>query len=698
MNTVGEQILKDDTTLDTDVTIMTEEEMEIFQEEKELYQPHYQTILKTDMMPLEPIEPTLLATKVKEQLELRNVFVSSKTLPIIEEMCRLFNFNIQDKSKGYTTTAYVYPAQTGIGKSITLQVYVSMLTKESSLIVVSKVEEALNYCKFINTLSEDENYARCYYSITDKNAKDPLRVHSYQLNQYRCIVMTHNMFRNLNQNSKKLDEFKLYNAEQRDLVVIDEKLSFYEKYEISFRQIEKLIGVIENILESTALGQKLKAKKKEQIKLFIRLMKIHMKRYEKAIDLEVKPTKMIIKEDLDAMLLEHGLDFQKVIRRIAMLIRLRTKELFAELKTIGNNSNTNYEQTIANNAKRPFDEIKGMYKDWFVFYKSNYEKKFFRVENIVNQLGPSIVLDATASINEFYQIANRYWGFVGFVPAEQIRKYENMTVYKATGFNQSRSGIYKNKDENFINKTASMYLSYVHRILASSSDKLLIICHKEFKDYLQAQSSDARIVFTNWGNHVGRNDWSDCNKVMIIGWNYLNPLEHISHFCNAVGRVDEASYFINHTVLKAFEVTQLADDLVQAVMRSKARIIATEDSDCHPTEVYLFYQNNADSARVLQIFESQFPQATIVDWEPKGLPRFSRKTAIEKTADDCIHYLSSIEATHQTCLLSTLKKELGISASKTSYVLASDYFKEELDKKGYLLKHTNGKSKHFILK
>ena len=164
---------------------LDKKERAIYDEQSQLYQPHYQTILETDMMPLEPIEPTLLATKVKEQLELRDVFVSSKTLPIIEEMCRLFNFNIQDKGNGYTTTAYVYPAQTGIGKSITRQVYVSMLPKESSLIIVSKVEEALNYCKFINTLSRDENYARCYYSITDKNEKDPLRVYSYQLNQHR---------------------------------------------------------------------------------------------------------------------------------------------------------------------------------------------------------------------------------------------------------------------------------------------------------------------------------------------------------------------------------------------------------------------------------------------------------------------------------------------------------------------------------
>ena len=680
------------------ISSLNEEERAIFEEATKLYQPNYQTILQTANMPHTPINPSVFVEKVKEQLEQRNVFVSTKTLPLIEEMCKIFNYNIADKGGTYTVTSYAYPAQTGIGKSTALQVYVSMLQEESSLIIVSKVEEALSCCRFINTLSGNENYARCYYAITDENAKDSLRVYSYQLSNYRCIVMTHNMFRNLNQNSKKLDEFRLYNGQPRDLIVIDEKLSFYEKYEISFKQIEKLIATVTHLLQVSPSAQKLRPKKKDEIKLFMHLIKRHMQHKEKTVILAISPTVTIVKKDFDAMLLAQGLDFKKMIRRIKMLVNLRIKELFLELKNIGNISNASYESLIGSNVNKLFEEIKGLYKDWFVFYKSNYEKKFFRVENIVNKLGPSIVLDATASINEFYQIANRHFGFVGYIPAEQIRKYQNMTIFKAMSYKQSRSSIYKHKNKETTNNSAAMYLSYAYSVLTSPLDKMLIVCHKEFRNYLQAHCTDARIVFTHWGNHVGRNDWSDCNKVMIVGWNYLNPLEHISHFYNAVSRVDEAAYFINHDVLKTFELTQLADDLVQAVMRSKARIIASEDSDCHPTEVYLFYENKEESHRVLDIFESQFPQANIQRWTPKGMVQVSKKTALEKAADECIHYLSAKAIDHQTYLLTDLRKALDLSATKVSLILGSDYFKEALAEKDYMLKLSNGKSKHFVLK
>lgn len=677
---------------------LDKEELAIYEEASQLYQPNYQTIIQTSVLPLEPIDPSILATKVKYELEQKNVFVSTQTLPLIEEMCKLFNHNIHDKGSNYTTTAYVYPAQTGIGKSMTLQVYVSLLQEESSLIIVSKVEEALNYCRFINQLSQDSNYARCYYAISDENEKDPLRVYSYQLNNYRCIVITHNMFRNLNLKGKKLDEFKLYNGKQRDLVVIDEKLSFYQKYEISYKEIDTLVANVNTILEASPKAKNMAAKKREELTRFMYLIQRHMDYLRHHAILAISPTMVIPKSNFDALLLSHGLHFEKMIRRIKILLKMRINELFSELKNIGKLSNKSYEAATMNTVTKLFGAIKGIHQDWFVFYKSNYETKFFRIENIVNKLGPSIVLDATANINEFYKIANRYFGFVGYVPAKQIRKYENMTIFKAKGYNQSRSGIYKRKENEKLTEMASMYLSYAYHVLKSDSDKLLIICHKEFKDHLLTQSSDTRIVFTHWGNHVGRNDWSDCNKVMIIGWNYLNPLEHISNFYNAVSRVDEASYFINYDALKRFEMTQLADDLVQAVMRSKARIIATEDSDCHPTEVYLFYENKEENHAVLDIFESQFPGATIHPWIPQGIALKHKKSANEIMADRFIQHLSALETTHQTYLLTDLKKDLGVSASKTSYVVTSEYFKKELEKKGYLLKRSNGRSKHFVIK
>lgn len=676
----------------------TPEELEAVNQQAELYQPMNQSVLPTQNMPLTPVNPTVLANKVKEQLESNHVFVSTGTLPVIEEMCKLFNHNVNDKGSSYTTTAYVYPAQTGIGKSVSLQVYVSLLEKESSLIIVSKVEEALKYCTYINKLSDDKNYARCYYSVSDKNKNSSLRVDTYHLSKYRCIVITHNMFKNLNLNSKKLDDFKLYNEKQRDLVVIDEKLSYYEKYEISFKQIAKFMNIIDNILKVSTAGEELTQKEINQLRLFMRLINNHMQRCENLVVPEISPTLTITKENFDLLLSKHGLDFMKMIGLIHRLVDSRTKELFTELKEIGNVSNRSYEQKIAENVKKTFDEIKGIYADWFVFYKSNQGNKFFRIENIANKLGPSIVLDATASINEFYKIANRMWGFFGYVPAQQIRQYKNLTIYKAAGYNQSRYNIYNGQKPDKIKETAKMYASYANGVLNHPSDKLLIICHMKFENHLKSQCDDSRIVFTHWGNHVGINDYSNCNKVMIVGWNYLDPIEQISHFYNAVGLVDEAAYFINNDVLETFEMTQLADDLVQGVMRCKARIIATEDSDCDPCEVYLFYQDNDKSKKVFEIFDSQFPQAQIHDWQPKGIAQVSKKTAIERTADDFIQHLSSKEGTHQTYLFADLKKELGTRDSKASYVLRSKYFQDELEKKGYILKPYNGKSKYFILK
>lgn len=221
---------------------IAEAQMEAFEEEQEdrrqltdLYQPRHQAIYSPDTMPETPVRPIDLVAEVTTILASKGVTISSDTPKMIEDICKVFNFiihiNIQKVEK-----SFVYPAQTGSGKSLSLQVYTSMLKEHSSLIIVSKVSEAIKYCEFINEKSNNPNYARCYYAISLENPSNPLRSIRKQLCEYRCIVVTHSMFKQIN---KKIDvdTFKLYGEKQRDFVAIDESLSFYEEFRVSRHNI-----------------------------------------------------------------------------------------------------------------------------------------------------------------------------------------------------------------------------------------------------------------------------------------------------------------------------------------------------------------------------------------------------------------------------------------------------------------------------
>ena len=302
-----------------------------------------------------------------------------------------------------------------------------------------------------------------------------------------------------------------------------------------------------------------------------------------------------------------------------------------------------------------------------------------------------------ATENLTNKLANRFLGHVGFVTAPQIRKYKNLTINRAVGFKQSRSAIYTHKSSEELQSIAKSYASYVINELGGDDD-MLVICHKDFRSELDKQVNDNRVCFTHWGNHVGRNDWSHCNKVILIGWPTRNPIDYISTINSSLDSVLLTSRHLDDDLIETFEVTQLADDIIQGLMRSQARVIATADSDCKETSFYLFYDDTDKDKRVIELVESQFPDSTLVNWTPNGMAIPKKKGKRNKNADRVIELLANKSKDHETYLRTDVESELAINKSTMTRVVSSDYFKNALVDNGFTFKNKDGKSQQFVLK
>jgi hypothetical protein len=185
---------------------------------------------------------------------------------------------------------------------------------------------------------------------------------------------------------------------------------------------------------------------------------------------------------------------------------------------------------------------------------------------------------------------------------------------------------------------------------------------------------------------------------MLVGWNYLPPIEHVSSINASLDSVLLTSRHLDDEFLEVFSNSQLADDIVQGLMRSQARKIATDDSDCKPTSFYLFYKDDEKSKKVLELVESKFPQSKVIDWIPNGLPLPIKKTKPNKRADLVIEFLIEKAKDHETYLRSDMQTELGINKSTMTRLLASDYLTAKLAEHGFIHKAKNSKSQQFILR
>lgn len=774
---------------------------------EDLYHPNNKVLLDPESMPSSPIDPDQFISKVVPELQSRGVLVTDKVKNVLSLMCRLFNFSIAPNYPiPHGLSNLVFPAQTGIGKSVSLQVYVSMLERHSSIIIVPKVQEAIKYCENINNLSGTPDYARCFYAVTKKNPDSELRVESRDLCKYRCIVITHNMFFNLNK-EESIESFSMFNGSLREFVSIDEKLALYEKHAIGLRQLSQITSGLEMALQNSALLRSISTSNEalEAIKKFENYLRSRAELLIKddqsivvsndiglgttldkilsaineclqyADQRKNFPKKLVGLNDKAAVIdaleknniryqdtkrtvigcsfTEHVKQFQNDLVHIdeffcsrieppiancqssaqdgnerslemmgymnlpgsqpssetyespmgvatlvaKIILKERVKEIFEELKSYGAVSNPLFESKALSQMNELLNKIHILADGHALLHKTNYETTYLTTQNITNQLGLSVVLDATAQINEYYQLANRFLGHVGFVPAPQIRQYSNLVIHKARGYNQSRSAIYRTKSTEEIEAIARTYASYALNELADEKDKMLIVSHKDFSGFLKKNIGDPRVVFTHWGNHIGRNDWSDCNKVMLIGWNYLGPVEHLCAINSSLDSVLLTSRHLDDSLIDKFETSQLADDIIQALMRSQARVIATDDTDCKPTNFYLFYQDNQKDNTVLDIVESQFPQANIIDWKPNGAALPQKKTKRNKKDDEVISYLLDKAKNQQTVLRTDLQKDLSLSRVAISRIVRRDYFISKMAENGITYVDSDGKSHYFTL-
>jgi hypothetical protein len=671
------------------------------------------TIEKGLSKAISPVDPKAFTTKVKNYLGGKGVLVSDDLPKVLERLCLLLNYSIGNPRIGGfldQRNILIYPAQTGVGKSVSVQQYVTMLKHESSLIVVNTVEEAMSYCKDINSIRRQTGYAKFYAS---KNTCD-INQKFDDITYVQCLVITHKKFELLN-SERKFDDFRCYmtdrgdDSKQRDLIVIDERLSFITKKTLKFNLLEGIEKFLANTLENLPKSKDdtLVVQCRNSIKAIVELITETQLAYEnKAVYID----RLSLMHKLEDESLPTNIDFEA----IQGVISTRLDEIDAQISLLKPSKISNLEKikksvynTLLTLADIIFTSEEGpdtayarceeSYQDFAI-----YKKDLYRVGSLYNKFGTSVVLDATAQVNNFYALtSSNSNSHIDIVEAPKIRKYENLTIYKAKGVQQSANTIFK-KDDDVAKKNAGWYAQVITEIL-NDGDKLLVISFKDFvDDYLSKQFPEkGSVVFTHWGNHVGRNEWSDCNKVILIGWFRLPEEEYISKLFNisSLGTSDlRAMKHITPDAIKSLRLSEIADDLIQGAMRCCARKIDTKDSDCRKASVYLFQDNLDGSDDVIDLFESEFPKANIVDWTPRiSRPRSSLSKADQKK-EGVIEHLLELSKSHNSYLRSDVCKECEITQPTMTRWLKSGYFKERMDKLGFYLDKVDGKSEEFKFK
>lgn len=630
---------------------------------------------------------------------------------MLGKLCRTLNHSIVNprQSSIDLRKIWAFPAQTGIGKSIALQIYVAMLKEHGSLIVVATRADANKYAKNICELTGIPDYALALFSGGDSDYYNFSAEVVLSPHKYKCLVITHKRMRELVNSEEILqDYYGVYGNEKkkkRELVVIDEKLSFSNHESITMAEYERMLNFVENALAYSKACRPLG--KRRDVTKQLRVIKGFFINEAKNLS-EGKSAKLIEPEYLILELTKNNLPEKVDLQLFENVIETRFDELSEELNSIMNSKEDRFkkDKTKTLTMVRKFCRIiqkesgDGEYCDLkhLALFKTNQAITISKFKQFYSLFGTCVVLDATATVNEFYKTASTgRLPSIDVIDVPKIRKYKNLKIFLAKGHAQSRYALCSSDKK--ISSTVEKYIPVIDTLI-SQDQKLLVIGHKALTYVMnQKYFANYSVAFTNWGNHVGKNDWNDCSKVLVIGWNYLPPLETVSEIYGASIPSGDlcAITKVTQENIDKFSVGQIAEDIVQAVMRTRARVIADDDSDCLPAEVYLIYPDKTHEQGVIDKVIAEFPQSTVQSWNPTFGLDISSFTKPQKNAHSILLALDEIKDEGMNEISwKEIREKTGFSPSTFSKAVKEEYFKGECKTKGISEEKINKRDKKFV--
>ena len=548
---------------------------------------------------------------------------------------------------GCSPKRHTLPAPTGSAKSVSAKLYLSEIASMgySGILVVGKVKNAIEAVQEINEIAK-ANIAACTYAISRTHPYCEQRVSTDLLKHYPIIVITHNMFLAKSSSTDNLGCFTQFDTKHRACVIIDEHIDFKRTVSISVEDIRDSIGLGKNIPGWGNVDNTLK---------MICESEIH--------------------SDLDTA--SHP-DIPDIMREA--IGQLQRKKGFVGLK-----KDQKHEDRAAADRDyliRVLDKIHFIFSHKNIVVRQGKHFYYSASEDLTNKFGSVVILDATAKSSLIYKahMYNRDDIRMYEMP-RSIRNYQHATLHICHNKHYSQSNgklVQHAKTHKTIHQIIDHYLKLLYTLVADGN-KILVVTFLEIVDIFQSRCKDENIVFIHYGEHEGRNDFSDFSKAVAIGWfrkSKRKYIEDIDAIHDDILDYEPLAGTINQDT-KAMISGGLAADLVQFFNRTRSRVAIDEQGNCAPVDFYMFDDGSYGSP--VESITQEMPGIQIKEWTPVQAYPLIIKNKLENRSDAIIKFL--LKTPGATIDAKSIRSHFnGVNAIQVSKknlkdILSSEYFK-----------------------
>lgn len=516
------------------------------------------------------------------------------------QIVRTFNRKFQEFGRAASRDWHVLSPATGTGKTETTICYAAALPRLApgcAMLIVTRFKAGADYL-----VSEINALAGEVVAVA-RHSDAPVPVE--ELRRYPVAVVTHAAFE-LALKAASWEHMIAFDgaATRRGLIVIDEAINLLEITKLNEDDLSRLVGAIPGYARDQWPAQ---VKYLEDFLAALRTWKAAMKGAQQQV-----------------MRSEDRARFDALFGELPDFAPLRAcmrQHRFCGSERKGTRELANAQ--LQEDFYDVFGQVCSLVESFVLFAKQGKATTFNSAKLILpDDAQGCVILDATASTNRFYDIANRDGsGFTvhKHAPPVGARSYGNVILSVSRTSGTGRDALTKTDDngDNIGEKDAARLLSWIESSIDRAKHrKVFIVCHKDNAHHFAGAEIDGLgIVVGHYGNLDGRNDFRDCTVCVAFGLPYRDPLDATLTFFAMQGTKPDA--WFKDRKARRFEgfadireelyIGWTITDLVQAANRTAMRKVIDEDGNCPGSELYLLIPRGRRGDHILAGLQSQLP-------------------------------------------------------------------------------------------
>jgi len=270
-------------------------------------------------------------------------------------------------------------------------------------------------------------------------------------------------------------------------------------------------------------------------------------------------------------------------------------------------------QRIASLVDGTLKDVEAILSKWSYYAKKGLEHTFNASQFLIpDDLPGPVVLDATASQNFLWELLEERADIKPIPP--NTRNYRNVTLHVARASGVGKTAMLKDGKNR------------IPRLLAEletlgSIRKVFLCLHKGNEHIpLQYSSLFEQLSVGHWGAIDGRNDWKDCDTVVIFGLPYRDHIWATNTFfaikgLQGDGWLRNPQWKSYADVREELQAKQITVSVVQAINRIQCRKVIDDQGNCPPSDVFIVLPQGFRGDRYLDAIKQEMPGIGTKGWE-----------------------------------------------------------------------------------